>query len=87
MIKQIQRFIVGKTNLLQEGGMIVASTLWYSICQIKSYVHPTHNQRSVGEGPYVVQFAYQKAKIGFDNYSIRAIIRGEHIMNGYKSRH
>lgn len=86
MIKQIQRFIAYKNDLLQRWSILVSCTQWPSIFQIKLYVRPTYNQRLRVESSYKVEFAYQKAEVGFDNYSIRAIIRDEHIMNGHKCR-
>lgn len=56
------------------------------IRSIKLYVYPTQSQRFGFDIRFYQEFAYQKVIAGFDNSSIRAIIRDEYFLNGHQRR-
>jgi hypothetical protein len=65
---------------------MVQNGLWDAVFQIKLYANPTLYRR-LGVDLYGNrEIAYQKAESRFDNYSVRAIIRDEKILNGHQRR-
>jgi len=85
MIKFVQQFVTQLTILCATVNAFSSQPQSY-ISPIKLYVHPTQSQRFGFDIRFHPEFAYQKVTIGFDNSSIRAIIRDECFLNGHQRR-
>ena len=82
MAKFVQEFVT-QFKLIRTKSMAISCKLPSYFSSIKLYVYPTPNQRFGFVVPFHPEFAYQRVTSGFDNFSIRAIIRDEDFLNGH----
>ena len=82
MAKFVQEFVT-QFKLIRTKSMALFCKLQSCFSSIKLYVHPTPNQRFGFVIPFYPEFVYQRVASGFDNFSIRAIIRDEDFLNGH----
>ena len=85
MIKFVQQF-AAQLTILRATVNALSYQLQSYISPIKLYVYPTQSQRFGFDIRFYQEFAYQKVTTGFDNSSIRAIIRDEYFLNGHQRR-
>ena len=85
MTKFVQQFVAQLAIV-----RATVKALFYSfqsyISPRKLYAYPTQSQRFGFDIRFHQEFAYQKVTTGFDNSSIRAIIRDEYFLNGHQRR-
>jgi hypothetical protein len=86
MIGLIQQFLAKNSSRINTTMLGLFHTLCQCVFQINLYVYPTSSQRIGNNRVDSLEFAYQKAELRFDNYSIRAIIRDKYILNGHQGR-
>lgn len=85
MVKFVQRFVAQLTSIHAKISAFSCKLRSY-IFPINLYVRPTRNQRFGFAIRLYQEFAYQRVTMGFDNSSIRAIIRDEDFLNGHQRR-
>jgi hypothetical protein len=85
MVKFIQEWVTQLPILYAIRNIIFHNSQTY-IHSLKLYVYPTQSQRFGFDIRFYQEFAYQKVRAGFDNSSIRAIIRDEYFLNGHQRR-